>query len=157
MKLIFAILLLFSSHVLTWLLNYQWLYGIRRLVYNLLHTYCHFLNSTTYFYLLISLTYCQFLICGGLDTFNIGGHTKEECSYEGINATKDQSQINDGSRFCFTEHVPLAVGQLSMLPPSSLLKPQWRLTAYMAMAVLSIIANSSMISYLRVIVIIYCF
>lgn len=28
-------------------------------------------------------------------TLNIDGHTKEECSYEVINATKDQSQVND--------------------------------------------------------------
>ena len=57
--------------------------GIGRLVHNLSTLYCHFLN------------------CGSLDTFNIGGYTKEESSYECINATKDQLQILEWFLTCF--------------------------------------------------------
>lgn len=44
--------------------------GVKRLDHHLITIYCHFLN------------------CGDLDTFNIGGYTKQECSYEHIKATK---------------------------------------------------------------------
>ena len=42
--------------------------GVGKLVYNLLHTYCRFLNFSIYFYLLTSLTYYHFLNRGSLDT-----------------------------------------------------------------------------------------
>ena len=106
--------------------------GIGRLVHNLSNLYCHFLN------------------CGGLDTSNTGGYTKEECSYERTKATKDQPQVLEWFLTCFYG-ASLSETRWSRsvqdAPSRTSASAHWRFPVYVAKALSIVVAKSSKIAF----------